>query len=651
MNQQKRFIGWEGPVANEWVLISLEGEEAISEPFCWHACFTTPAGIDPAAWLGKTIACRIGEDDTQRFVHGVLMHLEQQHDRDGKHYFRATIEPQLVRTRHCQNMRVFQRTNVPDLVQTLLKEHEITDVSLSLSDSYPEQEYFIQYRESDFDFIHRLLESAGISYFFVHQKDKHQLVLADHEKAWPVSAVATLPFHPVAGVQEHAGVSGWTVQQSVTTPVTSPLSNAAQWPIAGFSHLDANGEQEEARQQQLGQLHQQRSELNQKTFKGEMNAFWLAAGEHFDLSAHPTASARYGIQRINLSASSNLTSTSEFTCSVVCWPLSQRLRPAKVTSVPSITGMLTATVVGPDSEEVHTDEQGRIKIQFPWDEENGRDDSSSCWIRIAQPWAGSKYGAMFLPRIGSEVLVSFLQGHPDYPIVIGSVYSDLNPLPFALPDEKLHSGFVSRSSPKGEITEGHRIVFDDKKDAEKLIVSSQKDWHLKVLNDSETEIGNDLTLTVAANRRSEITKGNDLLTLKEGNREELLEKGNYRLSLSDGDYACNVKGNQTITVKAGDQKTTITGGGSQFKADKACVIESGESITFKVGSNEIALTSSGITLKVGGTEMSLTASEVNLKAATLALQAQAEVKVAGAKVDVKGNAMVTIDGGLVKIGL
>ncbi|WGK60097.1 type VI secretion system tip protein TssI/VgrG [Pantoea sp. SS70] len=643
MNQGRRFIGWTSDYASKWVLLSLRGEEQLSTPFRWLARFTTADGADPGDALGKEVTCRIGEEKEQRLIHGVVTQLEQQHGQDGAGYFEALIEPRLVATRKRSGLRVFQNITVPDLVESLLKEHEITDVKRSLSGEYPEQEYYIQYRESDFDFIHRLLEAAGISYFFVHSDSAHQLVMADHANAWPASSVPDLPFHPVKGTQQNFGVLSWTVNRRLATIKAKDLNEHGYSSVASLSHLDANGEKESDRQKASAELRQERVEQTHHHYVGEMNAFWLSAGEHFSLTGHPSASNKYGVRKVLLSASNNLESANHYSCTVECWPLQQPQRPECVTAVPRIAGILTATVVGPDSEEIHTDEQGRVKIQFNWDEENKNDDSSSCWIRVAQAWAGGKFGALFLPRIGSEVLVSFLQGHPDHPVVTGSLYSDKNPLPVSLPEGKTHSGFVSRSTLEGEITEGHRIIFDDKKDEEKLIIDAQKDLLLTVLNDATTTVDNDVSVTIGKNRTSEITEGHDKLTLKKGNSELMLEDGDWiqtlkkgasRIFLKDGDFDLSIKGNQTVKLDGGDQKNTISGGGSQLKADKACVIESTESITFKVGGNEIAITTSGITIK--GTQIEL--------------KGLAAVKVEGAQVEVKGSGMLTLDGGLIKIG-
>lgn len=636
MKQDSRFIGWVGDCAKEWVLLSLKGEEAISSPYYWNAQFTTAEGVDANTRLGEEVACRIGDAEQQRFVQGVVTQLQHLYDRNGLGYFHAVIEPRLVLTRLRKNLRVFQRTTVPDLVVALLKEHDINDVKLSLSAEYAEQEYFIQYRETDFDFISRLLENAGIGYFFTHGEDKHELVLADHDKAWNDAKVPSLPFHPLSGTQEHVGVLGWAVKSQLIASNAADLNDFGHASVAQLHHLDANGEKNSERQGQYSELRLQCNELGSQRFSGEMNAFFLSAGESFELTDHPTASARYAINKLSFTASNNLLTTDSYSCSVECWPQSQPFRPECVTPVPSIAGMLTATVVGPDSEEIHTDEFGRIKIQFPWDLENKQDDSSSCWIRVSQPWAGGNFGALFLPRIGSEVLVSFIQGHPDHPVVTGSVYSDENPQPIALPDEKTQSGFVSRSTQDGEVTDGHRLVFDDKKDEEKLIVGSQKDLLLTVLNEAQ--------ITIGANRTSEITEGNDHLTLKKGNSDLVLEdgnqaqslqKGNYSIILDEGNYGLTLqKGNQTIELKKGDQTTTVKGGGSQLTTDKACVIESKEKIIFKVGKNEIAITTDGIT--VNGAEITF--------------ESKGPMAMKAAEVNIKGSGKVVIDGSAIELG-
>jgi type VI secretion system secreted protein VgrG len=596
MNQETRFLRWLGDCAQQWILLSLKGEEKLSQPYCWEATFRVAEGAElPQA--GKKIACEIGIGERKRIVQGVLTWVEQSNARDGVQTFSGRIEPDLVLTKAVRKMRVFQHLSVPDLVVSLLKEHEINDVKLSLSGDYPEKEYLVQYCESDFSFINRLLEAAGITYFFVHHADKNELILADHANAWPGASLKTLPYLPVSGRQQNQGVASWSARDSM---LPGGERNAHQmddiYPEAVAAKIC--------------------EPVTAVSFsRAQLQCEGMSCGESFTLEKHPSADAQYAIYALSFQAVNNLDGVADYQCHAEVFPVSQPYKPALTTSIPHLGGVFTATVVGPDSEEIHTDELGRIKIQFPWDEKHPHDDSSSCWMRVSQPWSAGNFGALFLPRVGTEVLVSFVQGHPDHPIITGTVYSERQKPPVTLPDEKNLSGLISRSSLDGDINEGHRLLFDDKKQQEKLIITSQKDLLLTVKNDAD--------ITIAANRTSEITEGNDQLTLKKGDR--------------------------IITLKGGDHKTTIAGGGSQLKADKACVIESTEAITLKVGGSEITLKPDGITLK--SAKIMLKAdTDVAVESAKVGIKGSASVAVEGAKVDVKGSAMVTVDGGLIKLG-
>lgn len=676
MNQETRFLRWLGDRAQNWILLSLRGEEKLSQPYCWEATFRIEEGTQTPL-TGQKLAFEIGIAERRRLVHGVLTRVEQKNGHDGVQTFIGRIEPAFVLAKAVRKLRVFQNLSVPDLVISLLKEHEISDVKLSLSGSYPEKEYLIQYRESDFSFINRLLEAAGITYFFVHHKDKHELILADHAKAWPGARLPTLPYLPVTGKRENYGVADWSSSASVEgekVDVEPIYYEAIPQSSAKNENKTANDESggvddeslrmelcqqkghcskpevcretrccqlefiipcqqirrcpqpELCRQANRCQLQQQASaeDSEEVICAAQLRYEGMSCGESFTLEKHPSADGLYAVSALSFTGNSNQESAADYHCHVDVFPAEQSFKPVLSTPVPHIGGVLTATVVGPDSEEIHTDELGRIKIQFPWDEKHPYDDSSSCWMRVSQPWSAGNFGALFLPRVGSEVLVSFVQGHPDHPIITGAVYSDRHKPPLTLPGDKNLSGLVSRSSPDGEINEGHRLVFDDKKQQEKLIIESQKDLLLTVKNDAE--------ITIAANRTCEITEGNDLLTLKQGDSQLVLEKGDSLVTLNNGEH-----------------KTTISGGGSLLKADKACVIESMEAITLKVGSSEITLKPDGITLKAAKVTLKADTS-VAIDGAQVEMKGSASVAVEGAKVDVKGSAMVTIDGGLIKLG-
>lgn len=252
-------------------------------------------------------------------------------------------------------------------------------------------------------------------------------------------------------------------------------------------------------------------------------------------------------------------------------------------------------------------------------------------MRVAQSWAGGKFGAQFIPRVGSEVLVSFIQGNPDYPLVTGTVYNGQNKPPFDLPAQKTESGFVTRSATKGSVEEGHRLSFDDKKGEELLTIVAQKDLALTVKND--------VTSTIAANRNTELTKGNDLLLLKEGDLSLTLEKGNWQQEIS-GDVATK--------IKDGSYSLDVTGGGGDLKTEKALTIESTQSIELKVGDNKIAISTSGIT--INGTTFKLESSAgTEMKGATMKIEGSGSTEIKGAMVKVEGSGTAELKGAMVKV--
>ncbi|EKD4346391.1 type VI secretion system tip protein VgrG, partial [Escherichia coli] len=291
-----------------------------------------------------------------------------------------------------------------------------------------------------------------------------------------------------------------------------------------------------------------------------------------------------------------------------------------------------ARVVGPESEEYYTDEYGRVKIRFLWGEKStSGTENSSCWVRVSQVWSGDGFGSQFIPRVGSEVLVSFIQGNPDNPIIIGSVYNGQNKPPFSLPENNCKSGFITRSVKNGKKGEGHQLVFDDKENEEKTILTSSGDFHLTVKKDMISNINHLMSLTVAEGRNTEIKKGNDNLILKKGNLHNDVH-GNIDIKVSDGDY--NLK---------------VAGGSGSFTTDKNLTLESTQSIKIKVGVNEIIISTSGINIK--GTQIAIEGQgSAELKGATLKLEGQAMSEVKGTMLTLQGSAMTQIKGGIVNIG-
>ncbi|MGQ6550912.1 type VI secretion system tip protein VgrG [Serratia sp. JSRIV001] len=622
--QHCHFLHWKGAVADDLLLLSLTGKESISAPFHYQLRSLTELDEKEIAALhGKSVSCQIGTEGNQwprRHVHGVITQINCHRDRDNQRLCTLTLEPAFALLRLGRSMRIWQNISVPDIVSSLLSEHHITAVDIQLRSMYSKREYCMQYRESDFDFICRLLEEEGIYYFFTHSEAQHQLVLADHPSGHPTSS-STLCWHHHGKILTAGNIDRWSSCSSLipdavmltgynaqqAARISHKLTSRSEYPRAHHvtrTDITPQGE----RDQVIGMTKKiiEAYETNTRFFEAQVNAHWLSCGEVFEFTEHPTDNGRFRIHELTIDATNNFEQkTSHCNSTIHALHDSVVWRPICTHQSREIAGVLTARVVGPTSEEIHTDEYGRIKIQFPWDNENQHNHTSSCWVRVSQPWTGNRFGGQFLPRIGSEVLVSFIQGNPDFPLVIGTVYNGENNPPFPLPGEKNESGFVSRSSSKGGMEEGHRLSFNDTKGEEKLTMTAQKDLQLTVKNDWTSLVSRKVICKIGADRDTEIVEGNETLILKKGHLQQQVY-GNYALTTT----------------------------GCSINTKKACVIESNQSITLKVGSSQIALTPVGITLSGN----------------IIKIDGAAITELKGAMAQIMGKGMVRIQGGIINIG-
>jgi type VI secretion system secreted protein VgrG len=293
---------------------------------------------------------------------------------------------------------------------------------------------------------------------------------------------------------------------------------------------------------------------------------------------------------------------------VTCIPYGSKFRPARVTPEPTVQGPQTAIVVGPKGEEIFTDKFGRVKVQFHWDRLGKKDDNSSCWVRVAQPWAGKNWGAIFIPRIGQEVVVDFLEGDPDQPIIIGSVYNALQMPPYDLPANKTQSGLKTRSTKNSGSANFNELRFEDKRESEDIYFHAEKDFHRVVEHDDDLQVGNDQTIVIQNNRTENVKKGDETITIEKGNRETTIKVGN-----------------ETLTISTGNQTTKISLGKSETEAM--------QSIELKVGPSSIKLDPTGVTIK-------------GMK---IMIEGQVQVDVKGVITNINGSAMVNIKGGITMI--
>lgn len=651
VNQEHVFARFTGTEARSLRLLAAEGEEHFSAPYCWRLSFTSSlSAAETAALLGKELACEIGRDSRTRYLQGVVTDLAMQQDEQGEPFYTATLQPRLALLKLGSNLAVFQHISVPDLVCQLLRRNTINNIELRLQGTYPPRDYCVQYRESDLNFINRLLESEGIYYFFRQTASQHTLILADHPTSHSAAAHPKLSWLPASQNVNVEGVTRWNEQSRLTAASVRYCafnidqaqsvegecdSHNGSRSVKGIAFTDRHDQSKRDRLNAAARLKIEQFEAESQQTAIGLEAWWLSCGEKFTLAAPAPMQGEYYISTLSLRAANGGEGEAfHVSCQAEVIRHNAIWRPDSVTPVPQIPGVLTATVVGPSSEEIHTDEYGRIKIQFPWDRENKQDDSSSCWVRVSQPWGGGRFGALFIPRVGSEVVVGFLDGNPDRPLVTGTLFNGKNRPPLSLPQAKTQAGFISRSSLDGSVEEGNQLIFDDKKGEEKLLTVAQKDLELLIKNDLIAEIAREVKKTIGADRTTEITRGNDSLTLQKGDLNTSLTQGKMVLNLQQGDYSLTIKGHLQESLSGGNHSLNVSGGGSTVKADKTCVIESTQGIELKVGSNKIAITPAGITLS--GT--------------TIKIEGKATAELSGALVNVKGSGITQVKGGVVMIG-
>ena len=509
--------------------------------------------------------------------------------------YRATMVPWLWFLTRTSDCRIFQEKTVPDIIKQIFNDLGFSDIEDRLSGGYQTWTYCVQYRETDFNFVSRLMEQEGIYYYFLHEQGKCTIVLCDsRSKHDPYEDYDEIDFTPdtrSSSLQER--ISAWTVEKCVQPgkvahtdynfekPSTSLMSTEEDQKghaQAGYEIYDYPGEYLEksdgdkyakVRMEELAQSHEIGS--------GQADSRGLCSGYVFTMDKHTRRdqNREYLILSTNYQASAEDYETSGgqgeiCSCAFTAIPSAVQFRPARTTPKPVIQGTQTAVVTGPSGEEIYTDEHGRVKVQFHWDREGQYNENSSCWIRVSQVHAGKGFGGIDIPRIGEEVIVSFMEGDPDRPLITGRVYNaELMP-PFGLPGQMVVSGMKSNSTPGGG---GYNeFTLNDTKDKEGVTVHAQKDMGSTIENDRTTTIvgGND-TIAVQAGTRSVTVKGDTSLTVEAGNRTVNVT-GNYQL---DTTSEINLQAPAKIKLTCGGSSVTIepakitisAGGGSSITLD------------------------------------------------------------------------------------
>lgn len=606
--QENRLISITTPLGQDVLMLAgFTGREAVSRLFTFNLDLLSDSkSISFADIIGQkvTINIELGDGSNHRHINGFVSRFAQAASDAKFTRYQMEVVPWLWFLTRNANCRIFQNMTVVEIIEKVFSDAGFSSsYRSSLTGTYEKLEYCVQYRETDFNFVSRLMEHNGIYYFFEHADGKHTLVLADSPSAHtscPVQSSAR--YAPATKDHMEDVVTGWQLEQEIRTgkyslndynfetPAMKLLASEPTVVKVDSAHeiYDYPGDYGTASDgTALAKVRMQQEEACHLIGNGTSTCRTLVSGYLLDLEEHDADSMNktYLITEVTHSASSAGTYASEgglsnYSNQFTCIDKSIPYRPQRITPKPFVQGPQTAKVVGPSGEEIHVDKYGRVKVQFFWDREGQNNDKSSCWIRVSQPWAGQGWGAMFIPRINQEVIVSFLEGDPDRPIITGRVYNADQLVPYALPDNSTRSTVKSSSSKGGGTSQFNEVRFEDKAGSEQLFMNAQKDMDINVKNDLREAISNNRSLVVKKDQMESV--GGDLHVDVTGN---INEKAGQSMSLQ-------VSQNLTETSLSYSHQAKQA---IYLKAPQV-VIEADAQLTIKVGGNYVALTPANVAI-------------------------------------------------------
>jgi type VI secretion system secreted protein VgrG len=672
---------------------AMHGAEALSQLFEFEVDLLAESyTLDMKALLGKPMTLEIATSGgTPRFLGGeitrcVLVGRDAEGgDGDRYYIYRATLRPWLWYLTQTSDSKIFQNKSVPDVIREVLKDYKYP-VEFKLADGYRTWEYCVQYQETDFAFVCRLMEHEGIYYWFRHEKDKHTLVLTDdvtqHEA---IPGYENIPYYGPDrnAVPREDYVYEWELAEQITP---GAFATTDYHPLTPAASLDArrnnpgghdNGDLEMYEWQggytnpedaeHYARVRLESLQCQREESRGSCNARGLAPGYLFTLRNHPRQAENreylvvgtyYRIREAAYATGAGEPAT--FDIDFVVLPSSVQFRAPRVTPVPHTHGPQTATVVGKQGEEIWTDNMGRVKVQFHWDRYGKKDENSSCWVRVSSPWAGGGFGGIQLPRVNDEVVVDFIGGQPDRPIIIGRVYNANNLPPWDLPDNATQSGFLSRSK-NGTPATANAFMFEDRAGCERIWLHAERNLHTEVECDEfhntdgerNTVIGGNDTKRILGNRDIDVT-GTDTLTVARSRTVEVTGHEDY-----------TVKASRTVHVKSGlmeekfdnGLKTTVAASGEKRENTGLFdeTLKSGEKITVTSGDSMHDVQSGTLTAQAKGqvvvksesAGMEATAPQkIRVESTAGAMDVKSKgamlIKSGSSKVDVQGNADITL---------
>jgi len=607
----------------------LSGREALSEPYALGLTLLgTDARMDRSQLLGKAVTVTVPTQDitSPRYFNGKVTRVAVSAvELSGTRYavYQLNVESDLWPMQRDRNLRIFQGQTVPQIVKTLLSENQV-NVEDKLTGSYRVWDYCVQYQESSFDFISRLMELEGISYFFRHEAERHVLVLTDAAtQHQPFAGYETIPYHvtPSGGSTDEEGISQWALTDSVTPGIYSlddydfrkpnawlfqarqnPVSpqpgsiDVYDWPGRFVEHDHADF---------YARIRQERWQVEHQQIHGSATALGIAPGNTFTLYNAPffsdnaeylTTEANYWLEENNYASGSGSQTMHRIDFTVI--PSTVTYRPAQKSAWPRTYGPQTAKVVGPQGESIWTDRYGRVKVKFHWDRLAKGDDTSSCWVRVSSAWAGQGFGGVQIPRVGDEVVVDFINGDPDRPIITGRVYNEASMPPWALPAAATQMGFLSRSK-DGSADTANALRFEDKAGEEQVWIQAERNMDTNVKNDETHTIEKNHTQFVGENETLRVVQDQNTgvkgsLTSLTGNNRDDKVVNNFTLAAGE---MLRIECGQSVIELLKDGTVSIIGNNFNFTAAESAQINTlsgdlhlnpadGSAGTLAVGTNQ-----------------------------------------------------------------
>jgi len=677
--------------ADDLLLVGFNGEEAVSSPggFTLELQSEKPS-IAAKDLLRKPMGVALAlADGSTRYVQGLVRRFTVIGQDEELTRYRAEIVPWLWFLSLSSDCHIFQNMSVLEIVEQVFKDQKFTDFESRCLKSYPKREYCVQYRESHLNFVSRLMEDEGIFYFFEHTATKHTLVLADNPgKFLPCPGLKTVTLAPpnagtgakdlLTGVQLEDQAATGIVTYNDYNPLTpkAVLLKTAKGKSAEELYEYPGGYETPDEGDRYAGLTLEEFDASHRVLYGTGMVMAFTAGHKFTLAEHSRSDFNTSWTLIRVVHSGHNADYQagggggdySYNNSFVGIPASVTFRPPSVTPRPRVRGAQTATVVGKAGEEIWCDKYGRVKVQFHWDRKGKKDENSSCWVRVATPWAGKNWGMIAIPRMGMEVMVDFLEGDPDQPIIAGMVYNAEQMPPYALPANGTQTGILTRSAKGGAAANANEFRFEDKKGSEQVYLHAEKNQDFEVEHDETHWVGHDRTKTVDhdetvhikhddtitvdnnqtltvhgkqdntidGDQSTKITQGNQAWTIQTGNQTTKIQQGNQDTVLDMGNQSTALKmGSQSTKLDLGSVSTKCALGDISLKCDVGGVtIEALKGIELKVGPNSIKIDMMGITIK------------------GLMVKAEADVQtsIKGLMCEVSASAMLQAKGAITMIG-